>query len=170
MRLITTLLDPEQYPIEALIRVYHERWEIEQAIDEIKTHLCLSARTLRSQTPQGVEQELYGLLLAYFAVRTLMYAAALQAEWDPDEVSFVHTVHVLQRSQWRLMQASCWQQPALRLGLLQEVRQERVPARRLRFHARVVKRTRSRYARKWYAHLHAPCLKDSFLDLIVLRI
>ena len=170
IRLITTLLDPELYPIEALIGLYHERWEIEQAIDEFKTHLCLSARTLRSQTPQGVEQELYGLLLAYFAVRTLMYAAALQADWDPDEVSFVHTVHVIQRSQWRLLQASCWQRPALRQGLLHEVRQERVPARRLRFQARVVKRTRSRYERKWYAHLHAPCLKDSFLDLVVLRI
>jgi Insertion element 4 transposase N-terminal/Transposase DDE domain len=106
IRLVTTLLDPKQYPIEALIRVYHERWEIEQGIDEIKTHLCLSARTLRSQTPQGVEQELYGLLLAYFAVRTLMYAAALQADWDPDEVSFVHTINVIQRSHWRLMQAS----------------------------------------------------------------
>jgi hypothetical protein len=170
IRLITTLLDPKHSPIEALIRLYHERWEIEQAIDEFKTHLCLSARTLRSQTPQGVEQELYGLLLAYFAVRTLMYAAALQADWDPDEVSFVHTVHVIQRSQWRLMQVSCWQRPALRQGLLHEVRQERVPPRRLRFHARVVKRTRSRYERKWYAHLHAPCFKDSFLDLVVLRI
>lgn len=170
IRLITTLLDPKQYPIEALIRLYHERWEIEQAIDEFKTHLCLSARTLRSQTPQGVEQELYGLLLAYFAVRTLMYAAALQADWDPDEVSFVHTIHVIQRSQWRLMQAPWWHRPALRQGLLEEVRQERVPPRRLRFQARVVKRTRSRYQRKWYAHLHAPCLKDSFLDLVVLRI
>jgi hypothetical protein len=170
VRLITTLLDPKQFPIEALIRVYHERWEIEQGIDEIKTHLCLSARTLRSQTPQGVEQELYGLLLAYFAVRMLMYLAAMQADWDPDEVSFVHTINVLQRSQWRLMQASCWQRPPLREGLLQEVRQERVPPRRLRFQARVVKRMHARYARKWYAHLHAPCLKDSFLDLVVLRI
>jgi Insertion element 4 transposase N-terminal/Transposase DDE domain len=170
IRLITTLLAPQQYPIEALIRLYHERWEIEQALDEIKTHLCLSARTLRSQTPQGVEQELYGLRLSYFAVRTLMYLAAVQADWDPNEVSFVHTVNVIQRSQWRLMQASCWQQPALRQGLLHEVRQERVPPRRLRFQARVVKRTRSRYERKWYAHLHAPCLKESFLDLVVLRI
>jgi hypothetical protein len=170
IRLITTLLDPKQYPIEALIRLYHERWEIEQGIDEIKTHLCLSARTLRSQTPQGVEQELYGLLLAYFAVRTLMYAAALQADWDPDEVSFVHTINVIQRSQWRLMQASSCQRPALRQALLHEVCQERVPPRRLRFQARVVKRTHSRYKRKWYAHLHAPCLKESFLDLVVLRI
>jgi hypothetical protein len=170
VRLITTLLDPQLYPIEALIRVYHERWEIEQGIDEIKTHLCLSARTLRSQTPQGVEQELYGLLLAYFAVRTLMYAAALQADWDPDEVSFVHTLNVIQRSQWRLMQATHWLRPALRQVLLHEVRQERIPPRRLRLQARVVKRTRSRYERKWYAHLHAPCLKDSFLDLVVLLI
>lgn len=170
IRLVTTLLDPKQYPIEAIIRLYHERWEIELGYDEIKTHLSLSARTLRSQTPQGVEQELYGILLAYFAVRSLMYAAALQADWDPDEVSFVHTVNVLQRSQWRLMQASSWQRPALREALLQEVRQERVPARRLRFQARVVKRTRSRYERKWYAHLHAPCLDASFLDLVVLLI
>ena len=132
--------------------------------------MALSARTLRSQTPQGVEQEIYGILLAYFAVRTLMDLAALQADWDPDEVSFVHTINVLQRSQWRLMQTSCWQRPTLREALLHEIRQERVPARHLRFQARVVKRTRSRYERKWYAHLRAPCLHDSFLDLVVLLI
>ena len=168
IRLITTLLDPHQYPIEALIRLYHERWEIEQGLDEIKTHLCLSARTLRSQTPQGVEQELYGLLLAYFAVRTLMYAAALHADWDPDEVRFVQTINVIQRSHWRLMQASNSQRPALRQALLQEVCQARIPPRRLRLQARVVKRTHSRYKRKWYTHLHAPCLNASFLDLVVL--
>ena len=168
IRLISTLLDPHQYPIEALIRLYHERWELEQGIDEIKTHLCLSARTLRSQTPQGVEQELHGILLAYFAVRMLMYAAALHADWDPDEVSFVHTINVIQRSHWRLMQTSGFQRPALRRALLQEVCQEHVPPRRLRWHARVVKRTHSRYKRKWYAHLHAPCLNASFLDLVVL--
>ena len=170
IRLLTTLIDPKQYPMDALIRLYHERWEIEQGIDEVKTHLCLSARTLRSQTPAGVEQEIYGLLLAYFAVRSLMYLAALQADWDPDEVSFVHTINVLQRSQWRLMQATVWQRPTLREALLQEVRQERVPPRRLRFQARVVKRTRSRYERKWYAHLHAPSFNGSFLDLVVLLI
>jgi Insertion element 4 transposase N-terminal/Transposase DDE domain len=168
VRLITTLLDPYQYPIEALIRLYHERWELEQGIDEIKTHLCVSARTLRSQTPQGVEQELYAILLAYFAVRTLMYAAALHADWDPDEVSFVQTLNVIQRSQWPLMQADSFQRPALRQALLHEVCQERVPPRRLRLQARVVKRTHSRYKRKWYAHLHAPCLHASFLDLVIL--
>lgn len=170
VRLITTLIDPKPYPIAALIQLYHERWEIEQGIDEIKTHLCLSARTLRSQTPEGVEQEIYGLLLAYFAVRSLMYLAALSADWDPDEVSFVHTINVIQRSHWRLMQACSLARPALREALLQEVRQERVPPRRLRFQPRVVKRSRSRYERKWYAHLHAPSYNGSFLDLVVLLI
>ena len=99
-----------------------------------------------------------------------MYLAARPPDWDPDEVSFVHTINVLQRSQWRLMQASSELRPALREALLQEVRQERVPPRRLRFQARVVKRTRSRYERKWYAHLHAPSYNGSFLDLVVLLI
>lgn len=168
VRLVTTLLDPQRYPLCALIPLYHERWEIEQGLDEVKTHLSLSRRTLRSKSPQAVEQELYGLLLAYFAVRTLMYAAALQAGWDADEVSFVHTVNVVQRSQWRLMQASWWQRPALRQQVLQELRQERVPARRLRFQARVVKRRHSRYPRKFYAHLRAPCLNESFFQLVLL--
>src|SRR5438445_367580 len=84
------------------------------------------------------------------SVRTLMYAAALQADWDPDEVSFVHTLNVIQRSQWRLRQTSSCQRPALRQALLHEVCQERVPPRRLRLQARVVKRTHSRYKRKWY--------------------
>ena len=92
-----------------------------------------------------------------------MYAAALHADWDPDEVSFVHTVNVIQRSQWRLMQASGSQRPTLRRALLQEVCQERVPPRRLRFQARVIKRTHSRYKRKWYAHLHAPCCTNHLL-------
>ena len=72
VRLITTRFSPQLSPIEALIRLSHERSSIEQAIDELKTHLCLSARTLRSQTPQGVEQERSGLLLASFAVRTVL--------------------------------------------------------------------------------------------------
>ena len=129
-----------------------------------------SKRTLLSQTPQDAEQEIYGLLLAYFAVRLVMYAVALPVDWDPDEVSFVHIINVLQRSQWRLIQASCWQQPRLREALLQEVRLERMPPRHLRLQARVVERARSRYQRKWYAHLHAPCLKEAFLDLVVLLV
>lgn len=170
IRLATTLLDPMKYPLEDLIRLYHERWEIELAFDEIETHLSLSHRTLRSQTPQGVEQEMYGLLLAYFSVRSLMYLAALQENWDPDEVSFVHTINVLQRSQWRLMQAPSWMAPQKRQELLQEIRQERLPKRRIRFYARVLKRTFPRYKHKRYEHLHVQRFDGSFMDLVVLLI
>ena len=68
------------------------------------------------------------------------------------------------------MQACLQSRPALREALLQEVRQERVGPRRLRFQPRVVKGSRSRYDRKWYAHLHAPSYNGSFLDLVVLLI
>ncbi|GHO87299.1 transposase [Dictyobacter formicarum] len=170
IRLVTTLLDPELYTREDLIQLYHERWEIELAFDEVQTHLRLSQRTLRSQTPQGVEQEFYGLLLAFFAVRSMMYLAAVQAGWDPDEVSFAHAIHVVQRSQVRFQQANHERLPHLRQALLQELVQERVPKRRLRFHARVLKRTYPRFKHKHYEHLHVPCFKGSFLDLVVLLI
>lgn len=96
-RLITTILDPEHAPAEELAALYHERWEIETAFDELKTHLRGRQVILRSKTPGLVEQELYGLLLAHFAVRSLMHDAALRADLDPDELSFVHAVRVVKR-------------------------------------------------------------------------
>jgi hypothetical protein len=147
-RLMTTLLDPLLYPALELIALYHERWEIESGIDELRTHLRLSARTLRSQTPQGVEQELYAILLTHFALRVLMHLGALLCDEDPDRVSFTHTVAVLRRSLWRFALAIPEQYPLLRAHLLAEVCEERVPPRRLRFQARVVKRARSKYLRK----------------------
>jgi len=96
-RLITTLLDPEEAPAEELAALYHERWEIETAFDELKTHLKGRKIILRSKTPELVRQELYGLLLAHFAVRGLMHEAALRADLDPDVLSFVHAVRVVRR-------------------------------------------------------------------------
>ena len=96
-RLVTTLLDYRRYPAAALVRLYHERWEIETALDELKTHLRGAQIVLRSKTPELVQQEFYGLLMAHFAIRGLMHEAALQADEDPDHLSFVHAVHVVQR-------------------------------------------------------------------------
>jgi hypothetical protein len=96
-RLITTLLDPTRAPAQELAALYHERWEIETAFDELKTHLRGRNIVLRSKTPELVVQELYGLLLAHFAVRGLMHEAALRANIDPDTVSFVHAVRVIRR-------------------------------------------------------------------------
>ena len=96
-RLMTTIIDAKQAPAEELAVLYHERWEIETAFDEFKTHLRGRGIVLRSKTPELVRQEFYGLMLAHFAVRGLMHEAALQADIDPDTVSFVHTVRVVRR-------------------------------------------------------------------------
>jgi len=96
-RLVTTILDPTQGPAEELAALYHERWEIETALDELKTHLRGAKIVLRSKTPELVRQEFYGLLLAHFAVRGLMHEAALKAGEDPDRLSFLHAVRVIRR-------------------------------------------------------------------------
>jgi Insertion element 4 transposase N-terminal/Transposase DDE domain len=97
-RLITTILDAECAPASELAALYHQRWEIETALDELKTHLRGSRIVLRSKTPELVEQEFYGLLLSHYAIRSLMHEAALQADEDPDRISFRHSVRVVQRS------------------------------------------------------------------------
>ena len=96
-RLVTTILDPARAPAAELAALYHERWEIETAFDELKTHLRGARVVLRSKTPDLVRQECYGLLLAHFAVRGLMHEAALTAEVDPDTLSFLHAVRVVRR-------------------------------------------------------------------------
>jgi IS4 transposase len=97
-RLITTILDPEAAPAPDLAALYHERWEIETALDELKTHLRGAQIILRSKTPELVRQEFYGLLLAHFAIRGLMHDAALTVDADPDRLSFVHAVRVVRRA------------------------------------------------------------------------
>jgi len=96
-RLITTILDPRSAPAKELAALYHERWEIETTLDELKTHLRGAQIVLRSKTPGLVRQEFYGLLMAHFAIRGLMHDAALQADEDPDRLSFLHAVRVVQR-------------------------------------------------------------------------
>ncbi len=96
-RLITTIIDPQQAPAEQLAALYHERWEIETSLDELKTHLRGAQIVLRSKTPELVKQEFFGLLMAHFAIRGLMHEAALKADEDPDRLSFLHSVHVVQR-------------------------------------------------------------------------
>ena len=96
-RLATTVLDPAKAPAEELAALYHERWEIETAFDELKTHLRGAKIVLRSKTPDLVRQEFYGLLMAHFAIRGLMHEAALKADEDPDRLSFLHAVRVVRR-------------------------------------------------------------------------
>jgi len=96
-RLATTILDAAKAPAGELAALYHERWEIETAFDELKNHLRGAKIVLRSKTPDLVRQEFYGLLMAHFAIRGLMHEAALKADEDPDRLSFLHAVRVIRR-------------------------------------------------------------------------
>jgi Insertion element 4 transposase N-terminal/Transposase DDE domain len=96
-RLVTSILDPARAPAAELAALYHERWEIEGALAELKTRLRGAQVVLRSKTPELVRQEVWGLLLAHFAVRGLMHEAALKADEDPDRLSFSHAVRVVRR-------------------------------------------------------------------------
>jgi Insertion element 4 transposase N-terminal/Transposase DDE domain len=96
-RLLTTIRAHQQAPATELAALYHERWEIETTLDELKTHLRGAQIVLRSKTPELVRQEFFGLLMAHFAIRGLMHEAALRADEDPDRLSFLHSVHVVQR-------------------------------------------------------------------------
>jgi len=98
VRLITSILDWRSAPAAELAALYHERWEFETALDEFKTHLRGARTVLRSQTPELVRQEVYGILLAHFALRGLMHEAALRGGRDPDRISFTHTVNVVRRT------------------------------------------------------------------------
>jgi hypothetical protein len=104
-RLVTNILEPDRAPAIELARLYHERWEIESAFDELKTHLKGARRPLRSKTPDLVRQEVWGFLLAHAAIRSLMHEAALGATpraRDPDRLSFTHALRVTRRTLPRL--------------------------------------------------------------------
>lgn len=161
-RLVTTLLDPFLYPAKEVTVLYHERWHVEVVIDETRTHLRLSARTLRSLTPEGVIQEIYALLLAHLVVRTLMLQAAEQAQISPTQISFTETIRIMDESLIPLGLVSAPRRFHMVEGLIDEIGQQRLPKQRVRIAARVVKRVRSRYERKKPEHLHPPPLE---LDL-----
>ena len=96
-RLITTLTDHEQFPLEELADLYHERWEIETMLDEMKTHL-MGGEPLRSRTSDLAIQEIYGMVMAHYVIRAVMADAASKAKMDPDGLSFTHARNVVERN------------------------------------------------------------------------
>jgi len=100
-RLITSLLDPEQAPALELAALYHQRWRIELLFDELKTHLHQARRTLRSKTPELVRQELYGWVLAHYAVRWLLHQGAARCGLPAKDLSFTAHIHLIKREQPR---------------------------------------------------------------------
>ncbi len=169
-RLITTLLDPLACPAKALAECYHERWEIEETIDETRQQQRLSPQPLRSKLPKLILQELYALLLAHYAVCCLRTRAAQMGQLDPDRISFTGTIQILAEAvvQSALYPSEQAQRVLLRLCADLTSPGHLLAPRRLRFNSRVVKHICTRFRRKRpeHQHLHFPHL--SFAELIVL--
>ena len=148
-RLGTTWLNPRTAPAKELLVLYHERWEIEIVLDEIKTHLRVQQKVLRSRTPDGVRQELYALFVVHFAIRALMYRSALQAELDPDRLSFTEAVFQLCEA---VVDERGEHEPAMQqwrtARLLQRMRRHLLPERRLRINRRELKQVSKKYKPK----------------------
>jgi hypothetical protein len=155
-RLVTTVLNPRMAPALELIGLYHERWEVELVIDEIKTHERVQRKVLRSQTPEGVRQELYGIFLAHYAVRALMAQAAVEAEVDPDRLSFTEGLFVLTEmlDLALILEPEEASEPLLRRVRHHMVRQL-LPERRLRVNRRELKQIYHKYKPK-KRHLPPP--------------
>jgi Insertion element 4 transposase N-terminal/Transposase DDE domain len=165
-RLLTTLLDPGRDPAPTLIVLYRERHEQEMAIDELKTHQR-ERPVLRSQTPGGVVQELYGLLLGHYLIRVLMQEAAARRRVDPQRLSFTATLKIL-----RCRLPEC---PGSRRGrgrwyraLIAEIGEEVLPERRDRINPRVIKRKMSNWPKKRPEHRNYPQPTKQFRDAIVM--
>ena len=167
-RLVTSLLDPELYPAHTLACEYHQRWEIEITIDEVDTHQRLPNLPLRSHKPVGVLQEAYGLLLAHYAVRTVMHEAATQAGLDPDRLSFVNAVRIISDAIAEFQQTIPAQWPRLYQRLLKDIARERLPARENRSNPRVVKRKMSKFKLKRAIHRQWPQPSKSLPEAIVI--
>ena len=166
--LITTLLDPVSYPARDLIVLYHERWEVEIAIDEIDTHQRLAHRPFRSLKPVGVLQEFYALLIAYFLVRLVMLQTAEAHNLDPDRLSFTSTIHLLVDTLpvFQLMPAAAYER--LWHWLRRWIIYFQLPPRRNRSNPRVVRRQQVKFARKRDKHRTHRQPSKPFRDAIVL--
>jgi Insertion element 4 transposase N-terminal/Transposase DDE domain len=164
-RLLTDLLDPVAFPARELVVAYHQRWEQELAFDEIKTHLNGRDPHLRSKTPGGAVQELYGLLLAHRVLRQVMWDAASRRQVDCDRLSFTDTLRLVQ---CRLHESPHQEVGRWYQGLIAEVGRHQLPTRRNRWYPRVTKRQRKKWHKKRPHHLHPPPPTKLFADAVVI--
>jgi hypothetical protein len=104
--LITDLVDLALFPALLLAAEYHCRWEAENTLDELKTHLNGRKTLIRSKNPREVVQEIYGWLLAHYCVRVLMFQAAQTAKISPLQLGFTGTVRVIRRAVPMFQQAA----------------------------------------------------------------
>ena len=172
-RLMTNLFDAKQFPAMELILEYHERWEEEIVYDEQKTHQdpCRAEKTtnLRSETVDGLKQELYALSLGHFVIRAMMHKAAESVNTDVDRLSFKGCFQILKT---RLPECNPSTKSSFRHwfeAVLWEMSCELVPTRRNRINPRVIKRKMSRWNKARPEHRKLPQLTKTFAQTVVMK-
>jgi hypothetical protein len=147
---LTSLLDAALYPADELRLLYHERWELELGLDEVKTEVLQREETIRSKSPVTVAQELFGILLAYNLVRLEMEAIADETDVEPIRVSFVAALRlIVEEWGWATITASPGAIPRHLGDLRDKIRRFILPLRRSeRSYPRAVKMKMSNYERK----------------------
>jgi hypothetical protein len=164
-RLLTDLLDPADLPADEAPLVYHKRWDEELVFDEIKTHLNGRPVHLRSKTPHGVVQELYGLFLAHRIVRQIMTDAAEPAKLEPERLSFTNS--------WRILQSHLHEAPTCSIAqwyqrLSEEVSRQILRPRRDRWYPRVIRKKMKKWDKKRPKHKNPPQPSKPFAESIVI--
>lgn len=169
--LLTNLLEADLFPAGELICEYHERWEIEIAFDEQKTHQdplrAEKTTNFRSETNDGLRQEIYALSLAHFVIRALMFEAAKEASLDVDRLSFKGCFQILKTRLPEfhpldgLVRFDQWTE-----ALIWEMSQETIPIRQNRINPRVIKRKMSRWRKTRPVHRQLPRLRKQFANTV----
>ncbi len=145
--LITSLLDETEYPAAELIELYHVRWEEEIAFSEWKVAMCGSTM-LRSQSPEMVRQEIWGMLISHFIIRTLIFRSAEKAGVEPSRISFTGALDILHARLPEAKKSRPMRKQWL-VDLIQEISQEQLPPRGNRINPRKVKkRSKARPTKK----------------------
>jgi len=146
--LLTSLREPKRFPAKEVVALYHERWELELGYDEIKTEMLEREEAIRSKTPDGVRQEVWGILLAYNLVRLEMESIANEEKLDPTRISFVEALRLI-RNEWDWLSVTSPGAIPKRIATLRRnVKRYILPVRRQRAYPRVAKLKVSSYNRK----------------------
>jgi hypothetical protein len=166
--LITSLLDEKKYPAAELIELYHVRWEEEIAFSEWKVAMC-EGTMLRSQSPEMVRQEIWGMLISHFIVRTLIFRGAEQAEVEPIRISFTGALDILHARLPEAKKSKPMRKQWL-ADLIQEISQEQLPPRVDRINPRKLKKRSKAWPTKKDTDRRPPKPIGRFAEIIVISI
>lgn len=151
-RLITDLIDISVFPGLLLAKEYHQRWEAENTLDELKVHLNGRKTPIRSKNPREVIQEIYGWLLGHFCIRAIMFQSATLAGISPLRLSFTGSLRVIRRAIPQFQQATYQDINLFFSWFFQEILDLEIPPLQHRSNPRVVKKTRSKFKTKKRCH------------------